>query len=330
MSRASILTSLRSGSYCSREHQVAHRPAHKFHCNLIKKSQAKLDAEEAKLRAHTTDDDPELPANPFESAVGQFYLYRPTRPYLTARYDVVINQLNIRTGEAVQGALDNLLDMLRLSRGDNMGMRSCIPALYLRLGKDQAAFDFMKWWADVSPDFEWGNPEVPMLDVKGADTFEPIDLERSGLSVDLSFKVALLMLKSRLFVDVSMLEGFLQKLGDRAPADKMEIVKEEAMSETLLARRDIVDAADYTPIMAKLRRQMVDIYTNIQKTNKFMIPALEDPTKYSHQQLGLYSIGSESDAIMAYRYSWYCWSECPPVLQEVLPLLKAVYRGEMA
>ncbi|KAJ4411683.1 hypothetical protein N0V82_008958 [Gnomoniopsis sp. IMI 355080] len=314
-------------TYCSRDHQTAHRPAHKFQCNLVKKSLAKLSEEDAKLRAHT-EDDLELPANPFETAVGHFYGMVPTRPYMSARYDVVINQLNIRTGEAVEAALANLLDMLRLSRGDNMGVRSQVPALYLRLGRDQEAFDFLKWYADVSPDFDWGDVEQPMLDVKGADAFAPLPLERSGLAMDLSFKLALLLLKARLFVDVSLLEGFLQKLGKDAPADKMEIVEEEAMSDILSHRRDIVDAADYTPIMATLRRQMVDIYTNIMKHNKYIIPGLEDPTRYSAAQPRAYSLGDEGEAILAYRHSWYSWAECPTVLQQILPLLKDVYRGE--
>lgn len=315
-------------TYCSRDHQTSHRPSHKFHCNLIKKALAKLNEEEAKLRAHTTDDDPFLPPNPFETAVGLFYTCEPTRPYMSTRYDVVINQLNIRTGEAVEAALANLLDMLRLCRGDNMGVRSSIPALYLRLGRDQEAFDFLKWYADVTPDFDWGDVEKPMLDVKDADAFAPVELDSSGLGMDLSFKLALLLIKARLFVDVSLLEGFLQKLGKDAPADKMEIVEEEAMTNILSNRRDIVDAADYTPIMATLRRQMVDIYTNIMAHNKYIVPGLENPTRYSAAQPRAYTRGDEGEAILAYRNSWYSWAECPTVLQQILPLLKDVYRGE--
>lgn len=247
---------------------------------------------------------------------------------MSARYDVVTNQLNIRTGEAVEAALANLLDMLRLCRGDNMGVRSGIPALYLRLGRDQEAFDFLKWYADASPDFDWDDVEKPMLDVKGADAFAPVEVERSGLGMDLSFKLALLLVKARLFVDVSLLEGFLQKLGKDAPADKMEIVEEEAMTDILPSRRDVVDASDYTPIMASLRRQMVDIYTDIMKHNKFIILGLENPARYSAAQPRAYTRGDEGEAILAYRNSWYSWAECPTVLQQILPLLKEVYKGE--
>lgn len=308
--------------YCSTDHQKAHRPTHKLFCGLVKKSQEKLAREEAALRAHTRDDDPMLPANPFESVAGQFWHWRPTRPYMEARHEVVTNQLNIRTGEAVEAALANLLDMLRLCRGDNLGVRSQVPALYLRLGRDQEAFDFLKWYADKSHDYDWGDMALPFLDVKGADPFEAIDIETSGLKMDLCFKVALLLLKSRLFVDVSLLEGFLQQLGDKAPQDRMEVAREECMSDIMLSRRDIVDAASHVPIMVKLRWQIVQIYNNIQKHNKYIIPALEDPTRYAYAQLRAYSIGDEGEAIWAYRHSWYSWAECASVLQEVLPLLK--------
>lgn len=304
--------------YCSVEHQKAHRAAHKFQCNLVKKSLARLADEEAKLRARTTED-ASCPANPFENAVGQFWLFTPTRPYMQARFDVVTDQIAIRTGEAVESALGHMLGMLRLNRTDNKGVRSQIPAQYLRLGKDQEAFDFLKWMEER---YEDGNPDAPFLDVKDADAMQPIDLKASSIGTNLSFKVALLLLKARLFVDVSMLEGFLQNLGTRAPPDRMEIVKEECMSGIMLTRRDIIDAANFLPIMANLRQQMVAIYRDIKKHNKYMTRALENPSLYANSQLEAWSFGSEREAIMAFRYSWYSWAECGTVLQNILPLLK--------
>lgn len=137
--------------------------------------------------------------------------------------------------------------------------------------------------------------------------------------MDLSFKAALLLLKSRLFVDVSMVEGFLQKLGDKAPPDKMDIVKEECISDIMLNRRDIVDAADYAPVLANLQQQMMHIYNNMKEKNEFMLTALENPSKSSHPQIGPYSLGSEGEAIMAYRYSSYSWAERGSVLQHIMP-----------
>lgn len=209
-------------------------------------------------------------------------------------------------------------------------MRSIIPALYLRLGRDQAAFDFLKWYADAPPNFAWDDVAQPMLDVRDADALAPVavDLPRSGLGPDLCFLLALLLLKARLFVDVSMLDGFVKKLGKDAPADRMEIVDEEALTDVLRGRRDVVDVADYTPVMADLRRQMVDIYANIVKHNRYVIPALENPSRYAAAELRAYMLGDEGEAIWAFRHSWYSWAECPTVLQEILPLLKEAYRTE--
>lgn len=251
-----------------------------------------------------------------------FWGFQATRPYMRARHELVNDLLDVRTGEAVEAGLGHLLDMLRLCPGDNLCVRSEVPALYLRLGRDQEAYDFLRWWADESADY-WGSPdEDAYFDLHGADAFEAIDCEKSELSGNLSFQVALLLLKSRLFVDMSMLKAFLQKLGDRAPRDKMEIVKRKCMSDVLLSRRDVVDAADYTPIMASLRQQMVAIYQSIKKHNKYMIPALENPDRYARAQLGPCSDGNESEAFMAWQFSWYSWAETPAVLQQILPLLK--------
>ena len=55
--------------------------------------------------------------------------------------------LKIKTNAALLAAHAHLMDMLRLCWGDNMGVRDLVPALKLRLGKDQDCHDFCKWWA---------------------------------------------------------------------------------------------------------------------------------------------------------------------------------------
>lgn len=46
---------------------------------------------------------------------------------MSVRFDLMSAILNVRTGEAVQAALDHALDMTRLCRGDNQGVRSYVP-----------------------------------------------------------------------------------------------------------------------------------------------------------------------------------------------------------
>lgn len=98
---------------CGPAHQKAHRKVHKTSCNLIKESREKLDQEDAKLRAR--------PDRPLETKAGVFiYGVNDTRPYMQARHDLISAILNVRNGGAVQVALDNALESLRLCRGDNL------------------------------------------------------------------------------------------------------------------------------------------------------------------------------------------------------------------
>lgn len=68
-----------------------------------------------------------------------------TRDYMRARYGLLESLSKIRTREAVQAARDHTMDLFRLCRGDDMGVRNMTPALMIRLGQDQEAYDFMKW-----------------------------------------------------------------------------------------------------------------------------------------------------------------------------------------
>ncbi|KAI5357195.1 hypothetical protein Slin14017_G125160 [Septoria linicola] len=57
-----------------------------------------------------------------------------------------------------------------------MGVRQLAPALMLQLGKDQEAYDFMKWYGTSGSDdhYDWSNMDLPFLDLQGEDAFEPL------------------------------------------------------------------------------------------------------------------------------------------------------------
>lgn len=64
--------------------------------------------------------------------------------------------------------------MLRLCRGDNLGIRFLMPAMILVFRSYegmQECFDFVKWWMTVDPDghYDWGNSSLPYLNIHGAD-----------------------------------------------------------------------------------------------------------------------------------------------------------------
>lgn len=102
-----------------------------------------MEKEETALRNFPGDFS--CPPNPFEEEEPHFWGWMETRPYMRARYGLLDSLRKIRTREAVQASRDHVMDLLRLCRGDNMGVRDMTPALMIRLGHDQEAYDFMKW-----------------------------------------------------------------------------------------------------------------------------------------------------------------------------------------
>jgi len=308
--------------YCGAAHQKAHRSIHKVSCDIVKKSRDDLAREEKSLRKHKGDS--ETPPNPFESAVGMFYFWKGTRPYMQARYDYITAALNIRTGEGVQAALDSSLESLRLCRADNQAVRSGVPAMYLRLGRDQDAFDFIKWYAVNQSSYNWSDMKLPFLDLHGADALESVE-EHTTDFMDLSFLVALTLLKIRLLEDINMLQTYMEKCGERSYETKMKWIRKEALSDVLYGRRDIVELADYKALVNNLENQVCRMLVRVDKANQFWWPALVDPGKYANATPTGYTFGSEAETVVVFRNSWYSWSECPPAL-----ILAQEYAGRRA
>jgi hypothetical protein len=121
--------------YCSHAHLYADRPQHRSVCTKIKKAQTNLEKEEKALRNSSQGD---VLLGPRPTVWG----IHPGRNYIRARDTLVERLLKVNTTQAVALSLEHLLDMLRLSPADSSGARDVVPALYLRLGRDQDAYGF--------------------------------------------------------------------------------------------------------------------------------------------------------------------------------------------
>ncbi|RMI96047.1 hypothetical protein CDV36_016357 [Fusarium kuroshium] len=297
--------------YCGRPHQRADRSRHKVQCNPIKQTREKVSEEEEKLRTNPGAD---TNGNPFDNAVGLFWFFRSTRPYMQARFDYITAVLNVRTGEAVEVALNHSLDLLRLCRGDNLGVRSQVPALHLRLGRDQDAYDFIKWYS-VRGDshYDWRDMSLPFLDMHGEDAFEAI--EESAHHVELSFFVALTLIKIRLMKDLECLQGFLQNNPTATGEARYDHLQEEAMSDILLRRPDIVAQDNHEGTIAELRCQALQSYRMVKERNPHFWPGIINPNLYAYSVPTIYTLGSREEAVLVFRNSWYSWSETEVAIQ---------------
>ncbi|KAI1140170.1 hypothetical protein F5Y05DRAFT_377430 [Hypoxylon sp. FL0543] len=304
--------------YCGPAHQRADWPRHKSSCKLVKASREKLAQEEAALRARPGD--AFLSENPFETARGLFWLMKPTRPYMQSRYELTNALLNIRTGDAVEDALEHSLGILHLNPGDNQMIRGQVPPLYLRLGRDQEAYDFIKWYAAVGSagGYEWNNPDSPFLNLHDEDVLEPVDVHIEKL-MELSFLACLTNIKIRLLLDLQMLDRESKKAANRNAGfdKKMEWVREHSLSDVLYRRRELVEMSDWKDLIATLEDQAKKLFRGVNKRNKHYWPALRAPELWTSVVPVACGLGSPQEINLVFRQTWYSWAECPPALEIV-------------
>lgn len=303
--------------YCGRECQVKDRPVHKTPCNLIKKERARYQLEEKKLRG--------LPENLFANRVGYFWKIPETRQYMLARYEMV-DALLLSYGTAggpvdlVEAALDHLLDMLRLCRSDGMGMRSLVPALYIRLGRDQEAYDFVKWWATTAEkrDYDWANMGEPYLDVHGADVFEALIKKWTRTRfTDLSHLVAIMLTKVRVLLDLQAIQTARNTPDGQETAGQL-------VSVIATSRPEIIQATteEIVELSNKLEMQTVELYGAIKAYNsQFWDLLVKDPDAGVLQRPnGGYALGTKEEALLALGYSYASWYETPGAVDMIRTL----------
>jgi len=195
--------------YCSRICQEAHWGKHKAICKKIKKWSVEV-VKEVEVARNYEDFDGSR-KNLFDGHVGEFWgLFEP-RDYCRARFFVADGMLECAMKNnstlALQMALEHLLDLVWLTRSDNLGCRYMIPSILISLGRMQDAYDFMKWWAVAGSDmhYDWGDIELPFLDLKGEDMTEPLKEVQVDKHTNAQTLLELLMIKLDIRVEMKEL-----------------------------------------------------------------------------------------------------------------------------
>jgi len=291
--------------YCGAEHQIADRLRHKASCGLVKQTREKLREE--------------------KTAAGELWQRAPTSSCIRAHFDAMLAALNIRTGEAVDAALAHAFTMLRLAPLDESAVHGYVPAMYLRLGRDQAAYDFVKWWAVAKPGDDRGWHDTALA---GDDVLEPLQvLTRLKGMIQLSMIISMVLLKMRLMLDLMGLQALrnlaLEKAG-RLPTmeEKMGFVKEEAMSDVLLSRPDVVGRADFEDVIEDLVCQVKMLFTFVQERNQHFWQAILNPEPYANAEPTACILGSKEEVNLLFRQCWYSWAETEPAITTIRDMIR--------
>lgn len=307
--------------YCSRDHQVQDRDAHKRACNAIDKKRKATEAEDQKLR-NAPPGDIFLPERPFETCIGHFWGVMGTRDYMRARFALVEAIGMVNTRHSVEQRLEHLMDMLRLCHSDNMGVRDIVPGLLMRLGRDQKCYDFLKFWQEVFHGMhsDHGDENGAFLHIRDADSFEDVDLFCSKYT-PLSYLVPLALLKTKLLLDLlAVRNSETSEISAKVPREILNIIQHQAVRTDIIEKRLNVlqsQEQDLTKQINALKGQIRKLYETTNSANRHLWRILLKPGTHLESKPEFYSAGDLEEAQLILRYSYATWVETPGALEVI-------------
>lgn len=277
----------------------------------------------------------ELPSY-FETDAGRFGLIDETRRYLLSRFrhaDLLLYYFGSTDGEytvtarvdILETVLAELLDMLRLSRADDLGAGIAIPSIYLALGRDQEAYDFIKWntIADIIWDPDgWNDLDRPYLDLRGEDVLE----ERMGVWVSrsdqmLTFVVAVMLIKLRAIIDLLAMQNAWRFLAGVLPNEIIDIICWYLAGPVLSSRPDILkkDTEETADLIHTLKHQTLELYLSVAKSNTPFWDLMldDDPETVKANEQRALEPSSSVEADLLARYNFTPWLLNPAALGAV-------------
>lgn len=240
---------------------------------------------------------------------------------MRARYGHVEALLKIKTRDAVQAAFDHIMDMLRLCRSDNLGVRGVAPALFLRLGRDQECYDFIVWWTTTNSEsrYDWGNIDLPYLDTKDADVFESV-AGFTGRWPYLDHVVAVTLIKIRIFLELRDVR-YAGMVGRKVPQELLDRIGEHLIGPHLTSRRDVIESDEKRPqLIRDVRAQIRGMYQVVNRANKYFWPALLKPGSNLTARPEYTGDGDPGQMQLALQHSYDAWIETPGALEEIRQL----------
>jgi hypothetical protein len=300
--------------YCSHEHQLLHRPRHRSVCAKLKRTQATYRKEEKSLRRRFGNEILEL-------EWGLFWRIEEASDYMRARRSLVEALLLTNSAQAVQQSLHHLLDMLKLIRKDDIGARDLVPALFLRLGQVQEAYDFCSWWASIhhTGHYEWRDLRAPYLNIKDADVFGDLDIFL-GRGLNFSHLISVTLMKIRLMIDLHSLQQAREHAGPHVPREILDTIQRYSINSLIASQSKIVERDDQTVHILRLRMQIMELYQTVHTVNPHFWPALLEPGNDLKVQPTSWGQGDRSQMQLALRYNYNAWSETPGAISIIREL----------
>jgi hypothetical protein len=228
----------------------------------------------------------------------------------------LLTELN--TLDGVREAYEHMMDMMRLCRVDNLGLRRLLPSIMLRLDLDQECYDFIKWHATADQDghYDWGDMDLPFLHIHDTDVLEePVPVLKDKYS-KFDHIVATLVLKLKLLADIRNLK-VARKIFEhqKLVVDLHETIELSVIRSPLSARFTKLDNDALRRTETKLRKQIMKLGNRIMELNDVFTRMLFKPDEALSARPGYSSSGSREEAVIAIQQSYAVLWETEGVLE---------------
>lgn len=239
---------------------------------------------------------------------------------MNARYACVEALLEVGGRTAMQTALDILLDILRLDHCNSMRVHSLIPALYLRLGRDQEFYDYLAWWHNLDRDEEWraSGVDMPHLRMKHVDPFAPVEF-----NIDLALVThgaMLCLFKWRLCSDLRSLTNLYTISGDRLPTELFDQIcchmpTSMAIQKNKSLMEDIAKGKDISYLIDALAQETTSLFTCVHKSNEVYWTAVVEPRNNTTTPTGQLLYYPISELPRCLEQTHQAWIETPGAME---------------
>ncbi|KAJ2912676.1 hypothetical protein MD484_g7740, partial [Candolleomyces efflorescens] len=271
---------------------------------------------------------------------------------MRARLNLVTTTLKyFSTHDAVSSSLSHFLDMLRLCRSDNLGLRDTIPNLYLRLHQDQKCYDFLKWYGTTgkTDNRSWSDPSLGYLDLEDQDPMESEGLEDMFCDEwSVAHTVPALLIKLRLLLDLKDFKASFElyalvEKGKLNPDIVRTIQDHIYLRSSILSTpssassgddgtdrsrsraRDLLKRQGLEERIAELERQTHKLFMSMYEANQHFWEALLEWEAYMDEPVETYSHGSLEEVVVLILNNARSWDETVGALEWVEEKVDGLY-----
>ncbi|KAJ5370517.1 uncharacterized protein N7496_006609 [Penicillium cataractarum] len=322
-----------SMTYCSQEHLLLDQASHEKICGLIVAARERAEEWRVKLEQD--------PSQPFRTKVGELHLIPGAQRYFAELSTLIELHEPIRHRCAVERQLIFAFHIMYMSGIDSYGYRFKVPALMMRINRDQECYDFMKWRTNQSEDpnsktaldylsLRFANPTLvnpiipnPRRDFVGyeqEDIFEPIDV--FSPETPIMTLIPLCLVKIRFLVDVQRLHLAVRAFGDKLNGDVLDLVlKNIPFTKQIAEKKDLIKSAvARRATMKALMGQVLKLYRKVKSMNhlvwKGMAWLMRGDTPWPSED---HTLVEEMEAQV--KMNWESWIETPgaiTLLREIM------------